>query len=107
VKAACGRDPRFLHLPPLVKSPVAAVLCALPCNQAAIELSPSLRVTNVSKLFDAEPPPRGVTGRPYDVSPLDGRFIVTRPVAQVGGETVQISVVLNWFEELGELVPVR
>jgi serine/threonine-protein kinase len=72
---------------------------------AAIELSPSLRVGSVSKLFDLEMPPRTVSGRPYDVSPLDGRFLVTKPVPQTAGGTAEISVVLNWFDELKDQVP--
>jgi hypothetical protein len=58
------------------------------------------------KLFDFVPPGSGgLSGRVYDISPLDRRFIVGRPVTSAA--TVDVSVVLNWFEELRELVPLR
>jgi len=42
----------------------------------------------------------------YDVSPADGRFLMTiRPARPGTGAGVNISVVLNWFGELKRLVP--
>ncbi len=41
----------------------------------------------------------------YDVSPLDGRFLMSSPVAEGSAGDIDISVVLNWFEELKQLVP--
>jgi hypothetical protein len=61
----------------------------------------------VTKLFDWLMPESGISGRPYDISPIDGRFIMAKPAAQSTGDTVQISVVLNWFNELTERVPLR
>ena len=47
----------------------------------------------------------GVGIRQYHVAP-DGRFLMQRrPRATDGGEAPQITVVLNWFEELRERVP--
>ena len=42
----------------------------------------------------------------YDVS-LDGqRFLMLKPVEQAQAAPTQINVVLNWFEELKQKVPV-
>ena len=71
---------------------------------ASVTLSPSLILGRVTRLFEWEKPPRGPSGTPYDVSPLDGRFLLEKPVTD-GPSGVNISVVLNWFEELRERVP--
>ena len=46
--------------------------------------------------------------RPYDVAP-DGRFLMLKPTssAEEGDLPLQLTVVLNWFEELKRLVPVN
>jgi len=44
---------------------------------ASITLTPTLKVGEVTKLFDWQKPPAGRSARPYDISPIDGRFIVT------------------------------
>ncbi len=68
-----------------------------------IELTPTLRVGRAMKLFDFAMPQRGISGRPYDVSETDGRFLITEPpLFQTVTETIDASVVLNWFEELRE-----
>ena len=67
---------------------------------ASVTLSPSLNLGRVTKLFDWEKPPRGITGRVYDLSPVDGRFLMTKPAATGSDETGNISVVLNWVEGL-------
>ena len=48
--------------------------------------------------------------RPYDITPEGKQFIVMLPPAQAeSGErpTQQINVVLNWFEELKQRLPVK
>jgi serine/threonine-protein kinase len=73
---------------------------------ASVTLSPTLRLGSVTKLFDWEKPPRGVSGMPYDVSPIDGRFLrLNAPPRDASSATIQISVVLNWFQELKRLAP--
>ena len=74
---------------------------------ASVKLSQSLTLGSVTKLFDWEKPPRGPSGRPYDISPVDGRFLMTKSATQGSDEAIDISVVLNWFEELRERVPLR
>jgi serine/threonine-protein kinase len=71
----------------------------------AVTLSPDLRLGQVVKLFATQKPPQGISGRPYDVSPADGRFILTKPVSDSRG--VNISVVLNWLEELKQRGPAK
>jgi serine/threonine-protein kinase len=72
---------------------------------ASVALSPSLTLGRVTRLFDWEKPPRGPAGMQYDVSPVDGRFLMSIPVAEGSAGEINISVVLNWFEELKQLVP--
>ena len=70
---------------------------------AAVTLAPVLALGRVTKLFDYVKPPRGISGRPYDVSPKDGRFLVLKPAVSNPSGTVDISVVLNWTQELQRL----
>jgi dipeptidyl aminopeptidase/acylaminoacyl peptidase len=74
---------------------------------ASIALTPSLKLGKVIKLFDWQKPPALRSGIPYDVSPVDARFLVTKPVAQTPDGPTYVSVVLNWTEELKRLVPTR
>ncbi len=48
---------------------------------------------------------RSDTGMSYDVSPRDGRFLMVRSAEEVGSPA-RVTVVLNWFEELGAKVKV-
>jgi hypothetical protein len=71
---------------------------------ATVKLSPDLSLGNVSKLFDWEKPPALRAGRLYDMSPLDGRFLMTKPVARVPeSNSTPVWVVLNWLEELRQI----
>jgi serine/threonine-protein kinase len=74
---------------------------------ASVTLSPGLRLGKVTKLFDWQKPPAGRSGMIYDISPLDGRFLVTRPIVQTPEGPINVSVVLNWLDELRQLVPTR
>jgi hypothetical protein len=47
-------------------------------------------------------PQRGISARTYDVSEVDGRFLLVKFLNQTVTETIDASVVLNWFEELRE-----
>ena len=51
---------------------------------------------------------QGSGNRPYDIAP-DGRFlIITSGQDEAGGGmTLNLIVVLNWFEELKRLVPTK
>jgi serine/threonine protein kinase/WD40 repeat protein len=74
---------------------------------ASVKLSPSLSLGRVTKLFDGEKPPRGTSGRRYDISPIDGRFLMIKPATDASSGAINISVVLNWFTELQQRVPTR
>jgi serine/threonine-protein kinase len=45
--------------------------------------------------------------RMYDVSPDGQRFLMLKPVESQASAHTQINVVLNWFEELKQKVPVK
>ena len=70
-----------------------------------LQFSPGLSVGPATKLFDTRRPSLSVSGRPYDVSPVDGRFLVLKAATQPWDRRVTVSVVLNWFEELAARVP--
>jgi hypothetical protein len=53
-----------------------------------IELTPTLRVGRAMKLFDFELPQRGISGRTYDVSEVDGRFLLVKFLSQTAPETI-------------------
>lgn len=56
----------------------------------------------------AATPPSSLGPRPYDVSPDSRRFLVLKDVpASDAADGPQITVVLNWFEDLKRLVPVN
>jgi Tol biopolymer transport system component len=74
---------------------------------ASVTLSPSLSLGGVTKLFKWEKPPRGPAGRRYDISPIDGRFLMLQSAGEGSDGLIDISVVLNWTEELKRLVPTR
>jgi serine/threonine protein kinase len=72
---------------------------------ASITFSPNPTVGSITKLFDwIKPTPRRA-GTPYDVSPLDGRFLMAQPVTRIAGGPTHVSVVLNWTDELKRLIP--
>jgi serine/threonine-protein kinase len=62
---------------------------------------------NAARLFDTSPYTGvGIAGRSVDVSPDGKRFLMVKSVKQE--ETIaQINVVLNWFEELKQKVPLN
>ncbi|MEO8257581.1 MAG: protein kinase [Acidobacteriota bacterium] len=72
---------------------------------ASVKLSPRLSLGRVTKLFDWEKPPSGASGTRYDISPVDGRFLMTKSVKASSNGEINVSVVLNWFEELRERAP--
>jgi serine/threonine-protein kinase len=74
---------------------------------ASVRLSPDLHLGRVTKLFDWQKPPRGISGRPYDISPVDGRFLMTKPVVPDANASIDVSVVLNWTTELARLMATR
>ena len=64
---------------------------------AEIELTPNLRLGEVKKLFEWQAPPSAISGHPFDVSPIDGRFLMPRLAADTDAVT-EVSVVLNWLD---------
>ena len=73
---------------------------------AAVELGESMVVGDVTEVLSGmRSPGLPVGGRPYDISPIDGRFLISKPLAPA--ETSNITVVLNWSQELERLVPIE
>ena len=72
---------------------------------AAVSFTPDLKIGRVSKLFDWQKPPSGISGRLYDVSPIDGRFIMNKPTASDVDRAAHVSVILNWVEDLKKRWP--
>jgi hypothetical protein len=62
-----------------------------------VTLAPTLQLGRATKLFDWEEPPAERSGRPYDVSPLDGRFLMTRIAREKAGDPVRNRLVLHHF----------
>ena len=60
-------------------------------------------------LFEGPYRPTGGSLPFYDVSPDGQRFLMLKPVDPAGRDSAptQINVVLNWFEELKQKVPVK
>lgn len=73
--------------------------------RAELRLEPELRLGAVTRLFDWDPPLPRISGRPYDVSPLDGRFLLSRTIAAEKTDLLHAELFLNWFDELRRLVP--
>ena len=72
---------------------------------AAVSFSPGPRIGSITKLFDWRKPPTLRTGMPYDVSPIDGRFLMTELAESAPRGATHVSVVLNWVDELTRLAP--
>jgi serine/threonine-protein kinase len=66
----------------------------------SVTLTPELKIARATKLFAYQKPPAGRSGMPYDISPRDGRFVVTSPAQENPVEPTSVSVVLHWIEEL-------
>ena len=62
--------------------------------------SPSFKAGQPSKLFTWRKPPPGRSAMTYDISPVDGRFIVVDPVDAQSDRPVEVSIILNWLPEL-------
>jgi serine/threonine-protein kinase len=75
---------------------------------ATVRRAPTFEVGVARQLLPAEmgfPPIGGIAGRAYDVSPIDGRFLVSKPVNET--ESNGIMVITNWSRELRERIPTR
>ena len=66
--------------------------------------TPPIRIGQPQKLFTREKPPEGRSGWPYDISSRDGRFIFLDRVLLPTPDSTQVSVVLNFFDQLRMLL---
>ena len=67
---------------------------------ASVTFTPDLKLGRIIKLFDWQKPPSGISGSDYDVSPIDGRFIMKKPTASNPIQLTNVSVILNWVDDL-------
>ena len=76
---------------------------------AAFDSSGPLQIGSPNSVFAAGYTTTNTDGlRQYDIAP-DGRFLMTKPFVEsdsVAESPPRINVVLNWFQELTERVPV-
>jgi eukaryotic-like serine/threonine-protein kinase len=74
----------------------------------AVEIAtqPSFAAGKPKMLFAGQYVPTPVTFPNYDVSPDGQRFLMLKSSEQTQAAPTQINVVLNWFEELKQKVPV-
>jgi serine/threonine-protein kinase len=73
--------------------------------RAQLRLDPELQLGPVTHLFEWIKPPSTISGVPYGVSQVDGRFLLYRSVAAANAGVVRVELVLNWFDELQRLIP--
>ena len=76
----------------------------------AVTTEPALRLGQPRMLFRGPyVRPSTTSSIPYDVSPDGKRFLMLKEPALAGAppEPRQINIVLNWFEELKRLTPVK
>jgi hypothetical protein len=71
----------------------------------SVETEPELSIGTPRLLFQGPYRAPGGTDRDFDVSPDGRRFVM---VSQQGSAPAsKINIVLNWFEELKQLVPTK
>jgi Tol biopolymer transport system component len=71
-----------------------------------IATQPSFTLGKPHMLFQGPYIPTSATFPYYDVSPDGQRFLMLKPIESAEAAPTQINVVLNWFEELKQKVPV-
>ena len=71
----------------------------------SVETEASLRVGTPAILFNEIYDLRSNSGETYDVDPRGERFLMNQPLKE--DVSVQIRVVVNWFEELRKLIPTK
>ncbi len=72
----------------------------------SIETIPAFHAGTPKQLFKGVYDLRSNSGVTYDVDPKNVRFLMIRPAEDTGAPTT-VRVVLNWFEELRRVVPVK
>ena len=80
----------------------------------AVEAEPAFRLQKAVRLFQRAYVEWNTATElhPWDIHPIDKRFLMLKPsastdAASAGASPRKINVVLNWFEELKQRVPVK
>ncbi len=72
-----------------------------------VQFLPDFTHGAVTEAFPKRVYPSSTSGsRRYDISPIDGRILIRKPVEDSSGAAENLAVVLNWLEEVKERVPV-
>jgi DNA-binding winged helix-turn-helix (wHTH) protein len=100
VSAGGGRYPRWSRFgaPELYFVSPEGSFMAVPAS-----FDPDLRLGDASPLFAVDEPPPTPTSWPYDVSPVDGRFVFSERDRPTQDPVTNLTVVLNWARELREV----
>jgi hypothetical protein len=61
-----------------------------------VRLSPTLTIGTAVPLFTWQKPPAGRSGQQFHLSPVDGRFLMTKPTETRPGGPTTVSLVMNW-----------
>jgi serine/threonine-protein kinase len=72
----------------------------------AVETRPAFQAGTPKTLFNGTYNLRSNSGVSYDVDPKGGRFLMIRP-AEYSTTPAQVRVVVNWFEDLRRLAPMK
>jgi len=70
-----------------------------------IKTKPAFSAANPTEVFDDYYAGSNLASPNYDVTPDGQRFLMVTPSGKEPDVTQQVSVVLNWFEELERRVP--
>ena len=72
-----------------------------------VQTDPSFEWETPKVLFKSQYPSAGLdAGHRYSYNPDGQRFLMINDITAIGGATPQINIVVNWFEELKERIPV-
>ena len=72
-----------------------------------VQTDPSFEWETPKVLFKSQYPSAGLdAGHRYSCNPDGQRFLMINDITAIGGATPQINIVVNWFEELKERIPV-
>ena len=74
--------------------------------KVTISTEPTLTVGTPERLFDGDYLAATGTTRPWDLTPDGQRFVIIKADPVSAQNSPEITVVLNWFEELKRLVPI-
>lgn len=103
-----AREPNLAALPPDTPEPVRRMVSRCLVDNSSrmmrvpVRTSPAFSAGTPEALFDASKYFLTTIGRNYDVAP-DGRFVMIAQPRMDASQSVPITVVLNWLQELKDI----